>query len=194
MTILSVDRRGCRTSPAPQLSGAAGIAIVEVLLAGAIFAAVLVAVFPLFLSSQRSNAAASAYSEGNAIAREGLEELLGLPFDDPRLAAGEHAANDLPPTQRDRETGLPTSAPNPFRRRHRVLQFSIPDGAAVPRAESFRPLRVRGAGVRFDYKRIDVTVERAWGAGGLGIPAARVSAIFANPAPEAHLSAQDPDP
>ena len=166
----------------------------EVLLAGALFAAVLVAVFPLFLSSQRSNAAASAYSEANAIARDGLEELLALPFEDPRLAAGVYAANDLPPTQRDRETGLPSSAPNPFRRHYRVLQFSIPDGAAVARGESFRPLRVRQAGVRFDYKRIDVTVERASGGGGLGIPAARVSAMLANPEPEAKLSEPDPDP
>ncbi len=74
------------------------------------------------------------------------------------------------------------------------MQFSIPDGAAVARGESFRPLRVRQAGVRFDYKRIDVTVERASGGGGLGIPAARVSAMLANPEPEAKLSEPDPDP
>lgn len=195
MTILDVDRleRPLRTGPAAPAQDP-GIALVEVLVAGALFVVVLVAVFPLFLSSQRSNAAARAYSEANALAREGLEHLLRLPFDDPRLAAGEHAANDLPPTRRDPVTGLPSSAPNPFRRAHRVLQFSIPDAAMVPRAESFRPLRVRAPGVRFDYKRIDVTVEPALPGGGLGLPAARVSAIRANPAPEANLSASDSGP
>ena len=172
----------------------AGIALVEVLVAGAIFAAVIVAVFPLFLSSQRSNAAAAAYSEANALARDGLEHLLGLPFDDGRLAAGEHAANDLPPTGREPETGAPTSAPHPFRRTYRVLQFSVPDAASVPRGYPFRPTRIREGGVPFDYKRIDVTVEPAFARGSLGLPAARVSALRENPDPGAHLSAPDPGP
>jgi len=194
-TILVVNsfRRPLRTGPeAP--AGAPGIALVEVLVAGALFTAVLVAVFPLFLSSQKSNAAASAYAEANGLAREELEHLMGLPFGDPRLAAGEHPANDLPPARRDPETGLPSSIPNPFRRTYRVLQFSIPDGATVPRAGSFRPLSVRQKGVRFDYKRIDVTVEAALPGPGLGLSAARVSAIRVNPAPETILSAADPDP
>lgn len=163
-------------------------------MAGALFAAVLVAVFPLFLSSQKSNAAAGAYSQANGLAREGLEHLMGLAFDDPGLAAGEHPANDLPPARPDPETGLPSPVPNPFRRTYRVLQFSIPDGATVPRAGSFRPIAVREAGVRFDYKRIDVTVEPALPNSGLGLAAARVSSIRANPAPEAILSAGDPEP
>ncbi|HZI65479.1 MAG TPA: hypothetical protein VFF17_02840 [Thermoanaerobaculia bacterium] len=172
----------------------AGIALVEVLIAGALFAAVIVAVFPLFLSSQRSNSVAAAYSEANALAREGLEHLLDLAFDDPGLAAGAHGGNDLPPTRRDPETGAPTSAPHPFRRAYRVLQFSIPAGETVPRAESFRPLRIREPGVPFDYKRIDVTVEPAFPQGARGLPSARVSAIRANPAPETHLSASDAGP
>jgi type II secretory pathway pseudopilin PulG len=174
--------------------GARGIALVEVLLAGALFATVLVAVFPLFLSSQKSNVAADAYSRANALAREGLEHLLDLPFDDPRLAAGAHSATDLPRSRRDPETGLPSAAPNPFRRSYRVLQFSIPDGAAVPRGSPFRPAAVRQAGLRFEYKRIDVTVEPALAAPELGIAAARVSAILENPEPEAILSAADPEP
>ena len=164
------------------------------LLAGALFAVVLVAVFPLFLSSRKANAAAGAYSEANALARDGLEHLLGLPFADPRLAAGDHAVNDLPPTRRDTETGLPSPAPNPFRRSYRVVQFSITDGAAVPRSEPFRPRRVREEGVPFDFKRIDVTVRPAAERGGLGVPAARVSAIRANPAPESNLSVADHAP
>ncbi|MEO8349847.1 MAG: hypothetical protein ABI610_13120, partial [Acidobacteriota bacterium] len=149
---------------------------------------------PLFLSSQKSNVAAGAYAQANDLAREGLENLLGLPFGDPRLAAGEHPANDLPQARRDPETGLPASGPNPFRRTYRVRQFSIPDGATVPRAGSFRPLTVREGGARFDYKRIDVTVEASVPGRGLGLAAARVSAIRANPAPETTLSAAEPDP
>lgn len=175
-------------------SGAPGIALVEVLLAGALFATVLVAVFPLFLSSQKSNAAADAYSRANALAREGLEHLLDLPFDDPLLAPGGHLANDLPPYRRDPETGLPSTDPNPFRRSYRVTQFSIPDCGTVPRGGPFVPVAVRQAGARFPYKRIDVTVEPAVALTGFGNAAARVSAILANPAPEAILSAADPEP
>jgi len=185
--------RPLRTGPATP-ARAPGIALVEVLVAGAVFTTVLLAVFPLFLSSQKSNAVAGAYSQANGLARDELEHLMGLPFDDPRLAAGDHPANDLPPARRDPETGLPSPVPNPFRRTYRVLQFSIPDGATVPRAGSFRPLSVREKGVRFDYKRIDVTVKPALSGPGLGLAAARVSAIRANPAPEAILSAADPDP
>ncbi|HVE65649.1 MAG TPA: hypothetical protein VNC59_03635 [Thermoanaerobaculia bacterium] len=174
--------------------GHAGIALVEVLVAGALFAAVIVGVFPLFLSSQRSNVAAAAYAEANALARDGLEDLLALPFDDVRLAVGEHAVNDLPPTGRDPENGAPTSAAHPFRRTYRVLQFSVPDGASVPREQSFRPRRIREGGVPFDYKRIDVTVEPAFARGALGLPAARVSAIRENPDRQTHLSAPDRGP
>lgn len=119
---------------------------------------------------------------------------MGLPFADPSLAVGDHPTNDLPPTGRDLETGLPSRVPNPFRRTYRVLQFSIPDGAAVSRAGSFRPLRVAREGVRFDYKRIDVTVEPAFSASEGGLAAARVSAIRANPASDVLLSTADPEP
>lgn len=172
----------------------AGVALVEVLVAGALLATVLVAVFPLFLSSQRSNAAGEAYAQANLLAREAAERLTGLPFGDPRLAAGDHPGNDLPATRRDPETGGPSDAPHPFRRTYRVRQFAIPQGAAVPRGETFRPVRVTQPGARFDYKRIDVTVVPALAGPGLGVAAARVSAIVANPAPEAILSAADPDP
>ena len=174
--------------------GRAGVALVEVLVAGALFATVLVAVFPLFLSSQRSNAAADGYAHASVLTREALEHLTGLPFADPRLAAGDHAANDLPARRRDPDPGLPSAGPNPFRRTYRVRQFSLPDETTVPRGGAFLPVRIRAAGLRFDYKRIDVTVEPANAGSGLGIAAARVSAIVANPAPEASLSAADPAP
>lgn len=176
------------------LPGETGITLVEVLVAGALLAGALLAVFPLFLSSRKSNAAAAAYSQANGLAREGLEHRMSLPFDDPRLAAGDHPANDLPSARRDPVTGLPSAVPNPFRRSYRVRQFSLPDPATVPRGGPFRPLRVRQAGMRFDYKRVDVTVERVVAAPELGNPAARVSAILANPAPEEILSTADPEP
>lgn len=175
-------------------SGRAGIALVEVLVAGALFATVVVAIVPLFLSSQRSNAAGDAYAQANLLAREELEHLTSLPFDDPRLAAGDHAANDLPPFRNDPETGGPSAVPNPFRRTYRVRQFSIPEGATVPRGRAFLPIRIVAAGRRVDFKRIDVTVLPANAGPGLGIAAARVSAIVANPAPEARLSTADGAP
>ena len=171
-----------------------GVALVEVLVAGALFATVLVAVFPLFLSSRRSNAAAEAYAQANLLAREALERLTSLPFDDPRLAAGDHPVNDLPAALLDPETGRPSGVARPFRRTYRVRQFAIPESATVPRGDSFRPIRVAQPGLRFDYKRIDVTVLPALARPGLGVAAARVSAIVGNPAPEAILSAADPDP
>jgi hypothetical protein len=165
-----------------------------VLVAGALLAAVLVAIFPLFLSSQRSNAAGEAYAQANLLAREAVERLAGLPFGDPQLAAGDHPGNDLPPVRRDPETGRPSPLPHPFRRTYRVRQFAIPEGASVPRGAPFRPVRVTQPGIRFDYKRIDVTVLPALAGPGLGLAAARVSAIVANPAPESVLSAADPEP
>jgi hypothetical protein len=187
-TILIVS--GGRRRP----TGHAGIALVEVLVAGALFAIAVVAVFPLFLSSRRSNAAAEAYAQANLLAREAVERLTSLPFDDPRLAAGDHPANDLPAARPDPETGRPSDVPHPFRRTYRVRQFAIPEGATVPRGDSFRPIRVALPGLRFDYKRIDVTVLPALAGPGLGVAAVRVSAIVANPAPEAMLSNTDPDP
>lgn len=173
----------------------AGIAFVELVISAVVFGWVLLAVFPLFLSSVRSNVAARSYGEVNGLARTRLEQLLDLPFEDSRLSAGRHSTNDLPPTVADPETGaFPSRVANPFRRTYRVRQFQIPPGATVAPGALFTPVRVTAAGRRVDFKRIDVTVEQESARPELGWIAARVSALCPNPAPEKFLSAEDPDP
>lgn len=170
-----------------------GVAFVELVISAVVLGWVLLAVFPLFLSSVRSNAAANSYGEVNALARSRLEELLDLPFEDPRLSAGRHSTNDLPPNLADPETGVfPSAVANPFRRTYRVEQFELPAAATVPSGSAFAPRRVMEAGRRFDLKRIDVTVEKqsAWPEPGL--IAARVSGLLPNPGE--FPSREDPDP
>jgi Tfp pilus assembly protein PilV len=172
-----------------------GIALVELVISALLFGWVLLAIFPLFLSSVKSNVSARSYGEVNNLARSRLEQLLDLPFDDPRLSAGSHATNDLAATLPDPETGaLPSTVTNPFRRTYQVRQFAIPATSAVGRGSPFVPVRVTNAGLQFDYKRIDVTVESVSPRPELGRIAARVSALSANPSRGKFLSREDPDP
>ena len=177
----------------PGFAKSAGIVFVELVISALVLGWVLLAVFPLFLSSVRSNAAANSYGEVNALARARLEQLLDMPFEDSRLSAGRHSTNDLPPNLADAETGVfPSAVVNPFRRTYRVEQFELPAAATVPSGSAFAPRRVIEAGRRFDFKRIDVTVEKqsAWPEPGL--IAARVSGLLPNPAE--FPSREDPDP
>lgn len=184
-------RRGARQSSVKSL----GLAFVEVVISAVLLGWVMLAVFPLFLSSVRSNAAANSYADVNGLARTRLEQLLELPFDDFVLAAGDHSTNDLPATLADPETGAFSSvAPNPYRRSYRVLQFELPAAATVPAGAPFQPVRVTGAGRRVDFKRIDVTVEKLSAWPEPGSIAARVSGLLPNPAPAEILSREDPDP
>lgn len=183
--------RGARQSSVKSL----GLAFIELVISAVLLGWVMLAVFPLFLSSVRSNAAANSYADVNGLARTRLEQLLELPFEDPLLAAGNHSTNDLPATLADPESGtFPSAVPNPYRRTYRVLQFELPAAATVPAGAPFSPVRVIGAGHRLDFKRIDVTVEKrsAWPEPGL--IAARVSGLLPNPAPAEILSRGDPDP
>lgn len=173
----------------------AGLAFVELVISAVVLGWVLLAVFPLFLSSVRSNVAARSYGEVNGLARTRLESLLNLPFEDSRLSAGRHSTNDLPATVADPETGaFPSTVPNLFRRTYRVEQFQVPPAATVPGGALFTPVRVTAAGRRVDFKRIGVTVEQEPARPELGWIAARVSALLPNPAPERFLSGEDPDP
>ena len=56
----------------------------------------MLAVFPLFLSSVRSNAAANSYADVNGLVRTRLEQLLELPFDDFVLAREDGKGTELP--------------------------------------------------------------------------------------------------
>ena len=186
-------RRGCGARQSSARS--AGVAFVELVISAVVFGWVLLAVFPLFLSSVRSNAAANSYSVVNGLVRTRLEQLLELPFEDSRLFPGRHSTNDLPATLPDPETGaFPSAVANPFRRTYRVQQFEIPAAATVPSGAPFTSIRVTGAGRRFDFKRIDVTVEKRSVWPEPGRIGARVSGLLPNPAPAEIFSREDPDP
>ena len=173
----------------------AGLAFVELVISALVLGWVFLSVFPLFLSSVRSNVAARSYAEVNALVRDRLEQLRGLPFPDPALSAGRHAEDDLADTLPDPETGLfGAGARNPFLRTYRVEQLQLAPAATVPRGAPFPWVRVTAAGLRVDVKRIEVTVERTTSGPGLGLVAARVSALVRNPAPEVFLSGPDPEP
>jgi hypothetical protein len=184
-------------APRPDAAGrrSGGLAFVELVISALVLGWVLLSIYPLFLSSVRSNVAGRSYGEVNALARDRLEQLRDLPFSDPALSAGRHAVNDLPDTLPDPETGtFGSGAKNPFLRTYRIRQFQLPASATVPRGELFPPVRVTAAGLRVDFKRIEVTVEPATPGPGLGLLAARVSALARNPAPDVFLSDADPDP
>jgi Tfp pilus assembly protein PilV len=184
-------------TPRPAAAGrrSGGLAFVELVISALVLGWVLLSVYPLFLSSVRSNVAARSYGEVNALARDRLEQLRDLPFSDPALAAGRHGVNDLPDTLPDPETGtFGSGAKNPFVRTYRVQQFQLSAAATVPRGAPFPSVRVTEAGLRVDYKRIEVTVEPATPGPGPGLLAARVSALARNPAPDVFLSDADPDP
>lgn len=181
--------------PAPtDARKARGGSLVEVLVCIALAGVVLVAVAALFLSGRRSIDSADKYRIANALVRDRLEQLLLLRFDDPRLAEGLHR-DDLSPTMPEPATGAyPSSIPNPYRRTWRVRLFSAPPIGTIPTGAPFAPVAVLGAGARYDYKRIDVTVEVFASRHVSGRIAARVSAIRGNPAPDEILSEPSPEP
>jgi Tfp pilus assembly protein PilV len=191
---VKIAHRRCRVARRSSVKSA-GVAFVELVISAVIFGWVLLAVFPLFLSSVRSNVAANSYGEVNSLARTRLEQLLELPFEDSRLSPGRHSTNDLPATVADPETGVfPSTVANPFRRTYRIEQFEIPAAATVPSGAPFTSLRVTDAGRRLDFKRIDVTVEKRSAWPEPGRIAARVSGLLPNPEPAEIFSREDPDP
>ena len=171
----------------------AGLTIVEMLLALALLAFVLLGITPLFMASVKSNYSGNEYTSINVLARDRLEQLMNLPFDDNQLTPGIHA-NDLPGTLPDPTTGRPPATGgvrNPFSVCYQVFQFRLPTGIAAN--ESFVPVAIVDAGQVFSYKRIDVTVKASPGQLGpaIGIRQSRVSGILSNPSPENPNSAPD---
>jgi len=73
---------------------ARGFALPEVLVAMTLLAFGLLAIAPLFGGSVKTNASSNQLGNANALAGEKLEELIGYPATDPRLAvsAGSNAA------------------------------------------------------------------------------------------------------
>ena len=178
--------------------GEAGLTLVELLIALALLGFVMLGVAPLFIASVKSNYSANEYTSIHVLARDRLEQLMNLPFDDGALSPGVHG-NDLPATLPDPKTGIsPTSGgvPNPFRVTYQVFQFQIPasDTGTVPVNASFTPIRIQAAGQVYQYKRIDVTVTAGSGPMGIGARVSRVSDCLSNPFPSVNLSAADTGP
>ena len=73
-----------------------GVTLVELLIALALLGFILLGIAPLFIASVKSNYSANEYTSIHNLARDRLEQLMNLPFNDPGLSPGVHN-NDLPP-------------------------------------------------------------------------------------------------
>ena len=159
----------------------AGLTLVEMLIAVALLGIVLLGIAPLFIASVRSNYAANEYTSIHNLARDRLEQLMNLPVTDPQLTVGAHA-NDLAPFLPNPATGtLPSTIVNPLQRSYTVAHYRSTAGA------SGTPYTLTdvGAGVTYEFKRIDVTVTSNNGGTGLGIGqrTAQVTGFLKNPDP-----------
>ena len=154
----------------------AGVTLIELLVALALLAFVLLGITPLFMASVKSNFSANEYTSIHVLARDRLEQLMNLPFTDDQLKAGDHCVS-LPST-------LPSGALNPFTVTYTVVQLRIPPEASVATNAPFVPTPVASAGQPFQYKQIDVTVKSGTGPLGIGTRATMVSGCLANPSPE----------
>ena len=153
-----------------------GVTLIELLVALALLAFVLLGITPLFMASVKSNFSANEYTSIHVLARDRLEQLMNLPFTDDQLKAGDHCVS-LPAT-------LPSGALNPFTITYTVTQFQMPPGAYPATNLSFVPTPVSSANLTFQYKQIDVTVKSGTGPLGIGTRATMVSGCLANPSPE----------
>jgi len=172
-----------------------GLTLVELLIAVALLGIVLLGIAPLFIASVRSNYTANEYTSIHNLARDRLEQLMNLPFNDPQLQPGVFN-NDLPVHLPAALAPTPPSVPNPLVRTYEVHQWLIPadDIGTVAVNQPFVATRVINAGQVYDYKRIDVTVQTADAPRrlGIGVRAARVSGILQNPDPVNNRSVVDP--
>jgi prepilin-type N-terminal cleavage/methylation domain-containing protein len=161
----------------------AGLTLVEMLIAVALLGIVLLGIAPLFIASVKSNYSAYEYTSIHNLARDRLEQLMNLPFNDQQLAQGSYV-NDLPTTLPDPATGIPPSnVPNPLERTYDVNNFVT----TPPLATGDNFVLTAVGTVPCDFKRIDVTVRSTSGGTNLGIGArtARVSGFVRNPDPAA---------
>ena len=68
-----------------------GVTLVEVPIALAILGFGLLAMAPMFTGAVRTNASSHQLTNANTLAREKMEELIGFPSTDPRLAVAANA-------------------------------------------------------------------------------------------------------
>jgi Tfp pilus assembly protein PilW len=151
-----------------------GLTVIEMLLAVTLLGFVLLGITPLFIASVKSNFSGNEYTSIHMLARDQLEQLMNLPYNDAQLAAGTHTVT-LPAT-------LPNGAPNPFQVAYEITQLQIPPSTSVAANQPFVPTPVAGGE---QYKRIDVTVISGSGLIGIGTRSARVSGCLSNPLAQA---------
>ena len=70
------------------------------LIATFLLALILLSIAPLFITSVKANYSANEYTSIHNIARDKLEQLMSLPFNDPAAAARRHGHERAPPTCR----------------------------------------------------------------------------------------------
>jgi type II secretory pathway pseudopilin PulG len=162
-----------------------GFAIVETLLAFALFAVLLLAVVPLFLTAVRSNASAFDYTTVNALARDKLEQLMNVPISDAslRIPGGQTQvamANDLE-ARINPVTGMPSTDPShpiyPYERTWRVELYDV---------DASNNLVPVSSGNRYTVKRITVSVTSVRGSLP-GMRRIKVSGLRHNPDPTANV-------
>jgi type II secretory pathway pseudopilin PulG len=176
----------------------AGVTIVELLIATVLIAIILLSIVPLFIASVKSNYSANEYTSIHNLARDRLEQLMNLPFNDPQLTAGAHdiigATNpngDLPSRLPDPVTGIPslTAPRNPLVRSYTVQLFNSAPPATTGNAYTLT--EVFGTGTAYDFKLINVTVTSLSSVTpfiqastmGIGARTAQVSGIIRNLSP-----------
>ncbi len=73
-----------------KMSDSQGYSLIEVLIAMAVFAIGILAIFSMQITSTQSNALARGVTENYTCAGDKVEELMALPYDDDLLRAGVH--------------------------------------------------------------------------------------------------------
>ncbi len=105
-----------------------GVTLVELLIAVALLGFILLGIAPLFIASVKSNYSANQYTSIHNLARDRLEQLMNLPFNDTQLQPGTYA-NDLPLLMPAPLPPTPSTVANPLTRTYEVHQYRITLGA-----------------------------------------------------------------
>jgi len=159
-----------------------GMTLIEVLIALVLLSFGLLAIAPLFASSVKTGSSSNQLTNENTLAREKLEELIGYPATDPRLAvpAGDNAAgpsgltttgtgsivghtaacdNDLPTwyTPSSEATSKATTSPGPG-----WYKYPFSRSYTIEQFGSDLTTRIASPGTYF-VKRITVTVRATMG-------------------------------
>lgn len=100
-----LTRRRERSDATPLAPGERGMTLVEVPIALAILGFGLLAIAPMFTGAVRTNASSNQLTNANTLAREKMEELIGFPSTDARLAVAVGANAAGPPGTSTTGTG-----------------------------------------------------------------------------------------